>query len=334
MDDKEKKYLIQATLKDFQREMLRLLTVIDGVCRSNNIEYWLDAGTLLGAIRHKGFIPWDDDIDIGVPAGDYHRLIAALDVESKNYDDIFLYCEHNDIPRSAPEKLASTKMAMKRGGKIFSCFVDIFPARIIDKADRENDQKISKIVEHFTFGSALDGSKIDKKYIKNNLKSAIKAKQAFTKYFHFDYLPSCDHRNSESIVATIATTSSDAVCGTDAYFSYTDIFPLKIITFEGLSSFAPHETEKYLSTVYGDYTKLPPESSQVAKHADELYFCSSNRFALEETKNSLIKSSQSFYRAPLKRLVKNLIKNIGIYEKIKNWDRERRKHKYAKRKSD
>lgn len=330
MNNETHKYLTPATLNDLQTEMLILLQIVDKVCRKSNIEYWLDAGTLLGAVRHKGFIPWDDDIDIGVPADDYNRLISALDIESKTNKNIFLYSKHNDVPKFAPERLATTKMVMRRGSKMVACFIDIFPARIINKVDKKNDQNISNIAEYFIFGSTISGAKINNRYIKNTLKGALIEKQKFTQYFHSDYLPNCNHRAPESVVATIATTSSDAVCGTDAYFPYTDIFPLRKITFEGMESFAPNNFENYLSTVYGDYMTLPPKSKQVAKHANELYFCSSNQFALEVTTETLTKGVQSFYRHPIRRFFKNLTESAGIYEKMKNWDKARRGRKYGK----
>lgn len=53
--------------------MLKLLRVFDEICRKNNLKYWLDGGTLIGAIRHNGFIPWDDDIDVAMLSDDYEN---------------------------------------------------------------------------------------------------------------------------------------------------------------------------------------------------------------------------------------------------------------------
>ena len=327
----ENKNLKSATLQDLQAELLALLKVFDRVCRKNNIEYWLDAGTLLGAVRHKGYIPWDDDIDIGVPAGDYHRLISALNSESKTNKNIFLHYEHNNVSKGVAERLSTTKMMMCIGNKIVACFIDIFPCRIINKTDKQNDININNIAQYFYFGRVLSDTKIDKKYIKNTLKSALIEKRKFTQYFHYDYLPNCNHRAPESIVSTISTTSSDAVCGTNVYFPYTDIFPLRKITFEGLESFAPNNFENYLRCIYGDYMTLPPKSKQTSKHSNDLYFCSSREFALETTAAVIVKGNSSFYRNPLHRALKTFAQFLGIDKKLRNWDNSRRKRKYAKK---
>lgn len=65
-------------LRDAQQCMLGILVQFDKICRKNNIVYWLDGGTLLGAVRHKGFIPWDDDLDVCIQAKDYSKLREAL----------------------------------------------------------------------------------------------------------------------------------------------------------------------------------------------------------------------------------------------------------------
>ena len=62
------------SLKRLQTIDLEIVAVIDRICRENGIDYFIDGGTLLGAIRHGGFIPWDDDIDIGMPKDDFDRF--------------------------------------------------------------------------------------------------------------------------------------------------------------------------------------------------------------------------------------------------------------------
>ena len=65
-------------IRKVQLANLELLKEMDYVCKQNKLTYWIDFGTLLGAVRHKGFIPWDDDIDLGMPRMDYNKLIEAF----------------------------------------------------------------------------------------------------------------------------------------------------------------------------------------------------------------------------------------------------------------
>ena len=78
-------YYVIDRMDEVKAEMLRLLKIVDNICRNKGIKYWIDGGTLIGAVRHKGFIPWDDDIDISLLKPDYDILIKEL--ESGNYSD-------------------------------------------------------------------------------------------------------------------------------------------------------------------------------------------------------------------------------------------------------
>ena len=69
-------------LRKAQLRMLEMMKFVDKTCRKYNIPYWLDSGTLLGAVRHKGFIPWDDDVDIGMMRKDIKRFIRAVEKEN------------------------------------------------------------------------------------------------------------------------------------------------------------------------------------------------------------------------------------------------------------
>jgi len=62
------------TLREAQLIMLEILVEVDAICQKYNLRYWLDSGTLLGAVRHQGFIPWDDDIDLSMPVEDYLKF--------------------------------------------------------------------------------------------------------------------------------------------------------------------------------------------------------------------------------------------------------------------
>ena len=77
-------------IRDVQKELCKILKEIDRICEKNNIEYFLTAGSCLGAVRHKGFIPWDDDADIGMSRKDYNRFIEALKKDLS--DDYTFHC--------------------------------------------------------------------------------------------------------------------------------------------------------------------------------------------------------------------------------------------------
>lgn len=74
--------------------MLRMLKIIDYICRKHDLRYWLCSGTLLGAVRHQGFIPWDDDLDICMLREDYNRFIQIAPLEFPT--DIFLQTQETD----------------------------------------------------------------------------------------------------------------------------------------------------------------------------------------------------------------------------------------------
>ena len=66
----------ELTLRQMQEGALNILKKLDGICREQGLRYFLFYGTLIGAIRHKGFIPWDDDLDVAMPRPDFDKLVA------------------------------------------------------------------------------------------------------------------------------------------------------------------------------------------------------------------------------------------------------------------
>lgn len=82
-------------LRKDQLELLRMLKIIDSICKENNITWWLSSGTLLGAARHQGFIPWDDDMDIVMLKKDYKKLERIL--INRDDDEFIFHCQKTDV---------------------------------------------------------------------------------------------------------------------------------------------------------------------------------------------------------------------------------------------
>ena len=117
-------------LRKMQLRMLDMLKYIDGICRENNIRYWLSSGTCLGAVRHGGFIPWDDDVDIEMEKKDFKKLKKVLKLSNCQYQ---LQDHSTDNEYLAPyAKLRDTKSILKETNtndlnyKYHGLYIDIF----------------------------------------------------------------------------------------------------------------------------------------------------------------------------------------------------------------
>ena len=100
-------------LRRQQQRMLDILLYVDKVCRENDIRYWLSSGTLLGAVRHGGFIPWDDDLDIEMLKEDYEKFMRVF----VDNDDYVLQTRHNDKYYLLP--FAKLRLQKERGSTDF-----------------------------------------------------------------------------------------------------------------------------------------------------------------------------------------------------------------------
>lgn len=227
------------TLRKKQIKTLESLKFVINICEKYNLVYWIDFGTLIGAVRHKGFIPWDDDIDICMPRADYKKMCKILDKELLNSEfclEEIGYKQHFQIVITS---------------KIANTYLDIFP---IDEFNNyKNTDNINKLIN----------SKIQQ--ARNILIKKWKKK----KYSHTDYKNI--RNNIEKIQDKVGLNTLDnkqnnllLFFGSDfehnhekKYFEYQQIFPLKKITFEGVDVQVPNNYEKHLTDLYGNWNLLP-----------------------------------------------------------------------------
>lgn len=226
----------QGLLRDIQLANLALLKELAYVCEKNNFKYILDAGTLLGAIRHKGFIPWDDDIDILMFREDYEKIVSAFKNTTRNSD---IYAEYHR------DKDTNSQYFIKiKHKKCPFLGVDIFPLDSYGKHLSLKEQliatnKICKILKHL------------KKEINPNI-SNKETKTILTKTM------------KEKILLSSTNENGDFVYGVDFahklknWFLDRDIvLPLRKIMFEDSEYTTVNKPKEFLKNIYGDYMKYP-----------------------------------------------------------------------------
>lgn len=257
--------MCKATLREAQILMKTILRDIDKICRENNISYWIESGTMLGAKRHNGFIPWDDDIDIGMMRKDYERFLELA--PSHLPDDLFLQNAQLDSGvenswskvRHKYSKLIEEDDAEYHEG----LFVDIFPydfyeCNLTDKSYIR--KKISEINYLMLFKSKLPYEK----NIVENLKRGI-AKGYKQILIRKDLNEFCVDRQKKAINGVKKENGRFVGYGSeigefdfDRYMEKDIIFPVKEGEFEDIKVKIPNDSHRYLTTIYGEsYMDIP-----------------------------------------------------------------------------
>jgi len=236
-------------LRKAQRIMLEMLVEFDAICQKHNLKYWLDSGTLLGAVRHEGFIPWDDDIDVSMPVEDYNRFAEIA--QSELSDNIFFQTKERDSAFKFDYiKLRSNRASIvefhEKDREIEyhqGVFVDIFPMLTL-----ENSQENRKFYED-TFEEIRACSSISL-HTPNGIDEPLKREKL---------VKALDERHQGWSEEESKVIYSGKMPDVAAWFDFKEIFPLKKMTFEGLAFSVPHNPHHYLGELYSfNYMELPP----------------------------------------------------------------------------
>ncbi len=197
-----------------------LLRIFHELCQKHNLCYWLDYGTLLGCVRHKGFIPWDDDLDVAMPREDYEKIKKILPAELEQYGIT--------VPQPQPGKAAIT---VWNAGMV----LDIFPVDtvIFEAEDNRNDLK-KRLYEYRVFYNKNKKNISYEQLINQREKIIGKPQGNKIVWYH----------NME-------------FCADSTIYEPDTIFPLRKLNFEGYGFFVPNDYDTYLREHYGDYMAFP-----------------------------------------------------------------------------
>lgn len=252
------------SLDEVKRLELDLLVYFDKICKKNKLSYFLCGGTLLGAVRHKGFIPWDDDIDVLVPRKDFEKLLRMSRHQKQDSRYRIISWKSGDSPYPFI-KLVDTKTVVKE--KYYdekykiNIWIDVFP---------------------------LDGMPDDDKYIKRTFRKSWfyrtilfasisekgKGVTFIARIAKFFLIPICKRISNKWLCDKINYISSRHDVESSPYvggflwgYGPQEKMPKSFLNpvdveFEGHVFPAPECWDYYLSQLYGDYMTLPPKEKQ------------------------------------------------------------------------
>ena len=254
-----------------QREQLRkaqlyIANELKRICENNGINYFLDCGSMLGAVRHHGFIPWDDDMDMGMKKDDYHKflLVAENELGKDFFLDNYSANSNNALVYSKIRLKGTTYLEAKGNpnSNHNEIFVDIFPYYFV--SDNEMMRRIEGILMS-VFSQAIMSKSGYKVWRGGGIAKRFK-------FLPTDLLGKClkkktMHRIIDGLYNKHTDTRRMCIHSGSCYAYW--FFPREIfddyidIEFEGYLFKIPKRYDAYLSKVYGNYMALPPNEKRI-----------------------------------------------------------------------
>lgn len=265
------------TLKDIQDISLDILIELDVFCRKKGIEYSLAYGTLIGAARHQGFIPWDDDVDIVMTRENFERFLK----EFKSNDKYRLISPYDKKSYIAFARLCEMHQTLIKTRIPWSDYetgvwIDIFPMDSISDNEDEHRYRWKKLNRSWTITSIARGAKANPfnhmNWKKPNYLIWLKKIVFLNGFFVRKAIEKHMLRINNSKYYNTKHVAQLACCDEWGFYDKADFEQYTTLLFEGHELLVIKEYDKVLRQLYGDYMQLPPENQQIPKQSDYIRF--------------------------------------------------------------
>lgn len=259
-------YLVTKEVKELWAVELDLLVKFDEVCKKHNIRYFLAYGTLLGAVRHKGFIPWDDDIDVVILRGDYDKLIAIAENEFK---DLYLlqsaYTDKNYMRGHFQLRNTKTCMMLPYEANIVEfnqgIFLDIFVLDGLvgdENLLKKQIAEMQSIKKKMTYITYRNSNSLLKSIIKNIRAKCVEVLFGSVRDLYSSFSDTAKRYAGSKDVEILMFRNKIEDCVRQKKIWYDEVC---FIEFEGMSFPAPKDYDKILTLCYGEDYMIPKQAS-------------------------------------------------------------------------
>ncbi|MDE5990880.1 MAG: LicD family protein, partial [Clostridia bacterium] len=275
----------EINIDEMRERLIAMTEFLDKLCDENGLTLYMSGGTLLGAVRHKGFIPWDDDIDVYLARPDYDKLIEIFRQNGNDGKFKLLSHELDDNYLYTFAKLIDTDtLLIEAGGDAgteMGLFVDVFPIDGLGSDIKTAKKHMRKCNKYITLNLSLlvKSWRKNVSFFKN---FAIACLRVLAKMYGANKL----HKKLYALVRSLPYEESKYVgeiideIGDKRIMLKSEMYEeYELLDFEYTKFKAPKNWDKWLTQFYGDYMQLPPVEKQVLTHGYQLY-----RKTCEETK--------------------------------------------------
>lgn len=254
-------------IKKIQQLNLEMMKEFDCFCRKNNIKYYLAGGTLLGAIRHKGFIPWDDDVDIMMLRKDYDKLLALrTQIIRENSDRQIVSVRDNTFARDYARYIRTDYSKIENFVEEDDCpymGMDILPIVFVPSNNflywlHVKFYYIFRMLMSVATSQGDTGSTKLKKIIRNILRPFTKVLGKYRIAHLCEKIGSLYNNKCKKSIAAMC-----GMAGLKERWLYSECKEQIELQFEDTIFFAPLNYDIHLKNIYGDYMKLPPKDKRV-----------------------------------------------------------------------
>ncbi len=257
--------------KILQNELLEMMKSFHEVCKKTGLVYYMLGGTCLGAVRHKGFIPWDDDMDVGMPREDYDKFCRMANKVLPPHLELRFYKTTSNSPFHFIKLINKNTTLVERAFKDYveGVYIDIFPLDGMDKYNflgkiRAKCIWICKaiLIYHYTT--------IEKKSYKKII--CFLAKKLNQRLIHWCV---------EKLMTINKSKYPHLMCNFFGAWEPKEIMPSSVYAIPKLYEFAdaqfygPQDADAYLKSLYGNYMQLPPENQRICRH--DFYYVNLNQ---------------------------------------------------------
>ena len=266
----------EITIQQLKELLLQVMDAIDKYCRHNEIRYFITAGTLIGALRHKGYIPWDDDIDIVMLRDDYEKFISRFNAYSERYKVYSIETDANCHYAYAKVYDSNTVFIEGHedmGGKVIGVNVDVFPLDYVTDDYNDAIRLKNQIKPYDNIVTVKHIAKKDRGLFKNVSLFILKAVCAFVPYSwcikRIDRMARKFEKNTNSryVVNAVIYAKGEREILEREWFKDSMEVP-----FENRKYLAPIGADQYMRRLFGDYMRLPPEDKRISHHSFTAYY--------------------------------------------------------------